>query len=739
MSIADFDFETYSEAGYVWTPERNKWERLPGADKYGLQVVGACVYSEHASTEAISAAYDLKEGLGKRLWVPGMENPLDLFEYLAAGGLLEAHNCGFEFWIWLNVMTRRYGWPQVDYKQFRCSMAKARAWSLPGALGKIGNAIELKTPKDKEGKTLIKFFCIPRNPTKTNQDLRNLPVKYREKAADFYRYNIRDIEAEAEVSDIVPDLNPEELTTWQHTFLMNLRGIQIDKEAVDAAIIILEQVYTRYEVELNTLTDGAVPDANKTTQLKDWIAKQGYFMPSFDKLAVQDLLESDPEPPVKRALEIRQLTSSAGVKKLYAMQRQMCRVGRVHDLFFYHGARTGRDTGADVQPQNLVKKGPALRWCEEDTCKKPYGAHLMNCPFCGASEIFSKPSGWKHQATDTVIEVLKSGSLDYVEQIYGDATLAISGCIRGMFVAKEGHNFICSDYSSIEAVVAAVISGEQWRIDTFHRREDIYLKSCESITGKSLAWYATYKAEHDTNHPDRQKIGKVAELGLGFGGWIGAWRQFDDTDTYTDEEVKKLILKWREASPAIVEMWGGQVRGKPWAPTGYELYGLEGAAIAAVQNPGVLQGFRSICYHIDPVTNILYCTLPSGRRLTYHAPRLGPSDRWADQLSLSFEGYNTNQKMGAIGWIRIETYGGRLFENVVQAIARDLLMHVVPLLEAAGYSIVLRVHDELVAEIPEGFGSIEEFERLMSTLPTWATGWPVRAHGGWIGKRYRKD
>jgi DNA polymerase len=339
-----------------------------------------------------------------------------------------------------------------------------------------------------------------------------------------------------------------------------------------------------------------------------------------------------------------------------------------------------------------------------------------------------------------VVEVIKSRDLATVERIYGDAQLALSGIIRGMFIAGPGCDLIASDYSSIEAVVAAALAGEEWRLEAFRQRQDIYLVSAGRITGRSPEEYAAYLAEHGHKHPDRQKIGKPAELGLGFGGWINGWRVFDDSDLFTDEDVKQNIRAWRTASPAIVEMWGGQVRGKPWRPDRLELYGLEGAAIAAVQNPGQCYSYRSISYGMRG--DALYCRLPSGRYLTYHRPRLAPSTRWEGVeglVELSFEGWNTNPAAGPMGWIRINTFAGRLFENVVQAVARDLMAHAVVSLERARYPLVLRVHDELVAEVPAGWGSIEDFEAIMATLPAWAAGWPIRAAGGWRGQRYRKD
>jgi DNA polymerase len=420
------------------------------------------------------------------------------------------------------------------------------------------------------------------------------------------------------------------------------------------------------------------------------------------------------------------------------MQRMATRDGRACDMFVYHRARTGRDGGADIQPQNLTKAGPKLRWCGDMTCEKPYGAHLTACPHCGADTLYSGDVvGWSWKAVDHALEVVRTGSLDAVEHVFGNALLTLSGCIRGLFTAAPGHELLCSDFSSIEAVVTAVLAGEEWRIQAFHRKEDIYLRSASRITGIPYEEYIAYYEKNGFHPPDRQKIGKPAELGLGFGGWLGAWRQFDKSDNFNDDEVKGNINAWRGASPMIPELWGGQVRGKPWKPDRRELFGLEGAAIAAVQDPGQCFSYRMISFGVKD--DALFCRLPSGRLLTYHRPRLAPSTRWDGQLELTFEGYNSNPKMGPIGWVRLQTYGGRLAENVIQATARDIMRESVINLERAGYPIVLRVHDELAAEVPPGFGSVEEFETIMQTLPAWAAGWPIRAAGGWRGNRYRKD
>lgn len=739
--LPDMDFETYSEAGYWYDEPARKWRLTPDAPKgtrSGLHAVGATAYAMHPSTEVLSLAYNLKTGAGEQIWLPGCPPPTDLFDHLARGGLVEAWNSDFEYLIWTHV-CRRMGWPEINPFQLRDAMAKARAHALPGALGKCADVLHTPIRKDNAGKALLNRFSKPHSPTKKEPALRIRPEDDPEKGPQLFAYNIDDIRAESAASALIPDLTPSELEWAQWTQLCNYRGVGLDREGVEACIAILEQAYRRYNLELSTLTGGHVPEASKVTALREWCAGRGVPLAAADESAISAALARPDIPPdVARALQIRQLVGSAGVKKVYAMRRQATPQNRLCGLFIFNGARTGRDTGADVQPQNLVKAGPRLYWCDETNgCGRPYGQHRETCPHCGAPNWAAKASGWGWEAVDEAIHAMKTGSLDHVEDVFGSAVLLVSGCIRGLFHAAPGHDFICSDFSSIEAVVTAVLAGEEWRIDAFRRKQDIYYVSAARITRTPLEAYLAYKAEQGEHHPDRQKVGKPAELGLGFGGWLAAWRQFDSTDTFTDEEVKANILAWREASPAIVEMWGGQVRGKPWRPESYELFGLEGAAIAAVQNPGQAYQYRYIAYQVKD--DVLYCRLPSGRMLRYHRPRLTPSTRWEGQLELSFEGYNSNPKMGPIGWIRIQTYGGRLMENVVQAVANDILRYSAGVCERAGYPTVLRVHDELVAEVPEGWGSVEEFEQLMGTMPDWAADWPIRAAGGWRGKRYRKD
>lgn len=757
--LAECDFETYSAAGFHWCgPTLKKpfgyWTGPPGAaqGKKGLGVIGVCVYAEHPTTEVLTFKYDLKDGRGIRGWKPGEPNPQDLFDHIAGGKLIEAHNAGFEMTIWDQVCVPKYGWPPVQPKQWRCSAAKSRAFGLPSSLADVGQSLKLDTQKDADGKRLLKLFSWPKDPTKKDPRWRVLPAQEPVDAVKLDDYCETDCEVEALVSARCPDLPQQELDYWLADQAINRRGIGVDMAAVRDCIAVVNEVLIAYDEEMFNLIGLRTSQAKK---LVEWLANNGVM--GSDGRPVKSLAAEELEflyeqrehypYPIGRVLEIRGLTASASVKKVFSMANHASRDARLCDLFIYHGARTGRDTHADVQPGNLPKAGPDLRWCDnQGVCNRPYAKHFDQCPWCGCSAAFSsefspklpndegEEKGWCYQGVEHVLEVLQMRSMYALEHFFGDALLSISGVVRSLLVARPGHKLICSDYASIEAVVSAVLTGEEWRVEAFRRKEDIYLHGAAGVTGKTYEWY---KENGFKKHPDRQKIGKPAELGLGFGGFSGALFAFGFEGEKA--EADKVWMAWRAASPAFEEMWGGQYRGVPWRPTSIEFFGLEGAAVNAVLKPGEMFFFRGITYQV--LDDVLYCTLLSGRRMAYHQPRLwygAKRDGWVECYSLTYMTWNTNAKMGPKGWVRMETYGGRLFENVVQATARDIMAHAVVNLERAGYPVVLRVHDEVAAEVPEGFGSLAEFEAILTDLPTWAKGWPIRA-AGWEGVRYHKD
>lgn len=767
--IPDIDFETYSEAGCVYDFATGKWIGPPGARKgqKGLDVVGAAIYATHPTTEVLSLAYNLKNGRGGRRWIPGQPLPQDLLAHVAGGGLIEAWNSAFEWWIWNYVCTKRYGFPPLAIEQTRCAMGKARASGYPGKLEIAGEVMHLTTPKDKAGSALLTKLSIPRNPTKTNPRLRLMPA---DAPADFealYAYNDRDIVAEAEASARCPDLTGDELEFWLTDQRINRRGVAVDIESLEACARMVELCLQRYDAELCQLTGGVVERASQLERLKGWLAGLGVHAHSMDEDALIELLERlPPHPagginPARRAVELRQATGSASVKKVFAMRNQVSKWGRLHDLFNYHGARTGRPTGEGPQPTNLPKAGPGVLKC---ACGHHSGAHLPACAWCGMPFPPSKKKAeWGPDAMEDVLQVIKSGDLSMVERTYSDAMLCVSGCLRGLFIAAEGHDLIASDFSSIEGVVTACLAGEDWRVEMFATHGKAYELSVSKITGIPFAeimahagyddvtrpeWWKHRADKTKPHHPLRQTLGKVAELASGFGGWINAWLRFGAGEFMSEDEIKTAILAWRDASPCIVELWGGQERRAGWDRVP-EFFGLEGAAVQAVLSPGQwfkvnrkdgsYTGIAYVCHN-----DALYCWLPSGRALTYHRPLLSANQRsFGGQYSLSFEGYNTNPLQGPVGWVRMDTYSGKLCENVVQAVARDIQRAAMINLERAGYPIVLHVYDEDVVEVPQGWGSIEEVERIMGTMPEWATykgkPWPIRAAGGWRGRRYRKE
>ncbi len=752
--IADMDFETYSEAGFVWDAAMNKWAALPGAagGKKGLPIVGMASYAEHPTTEVTSFFYDLKDGRGRQHWVPGMAPPSDLFLHLGTGGLVEAWNVAFERCVWNTVCVSKYGWPHLHIALTRDAMAKSRAFAAPGKLEKAAVVLGLKNLKDADGDRLLKKFAMPRNPTAKDKRTRVRPEEDPVDGAKLYKYNEQDIVVEAEASSCLPDLEGEELEFWLCDQAINTRGVQMDRAGIDNCIAIVDQALTKYNAELYALTGGEVARASELAKMQVWLAHRGVHMESLDDEHVTEALAADDKklsapfadaetfragPPMRddcrRALEIRAAVGSASVKKVYAMRNQMTRAGRLHDLFSYHAARTGRATGNGPQPTNLPNSGPEVLRCG---CGKHFGAKHTTCPWCRMPQVPGrKPMEWCAAAAIDALEVMAGRSLELVEYFFHDAMYVVSGCLRGLFIAKPGHDLICSDYSAIEAVGLAEISGEEWRREVFRTHGKIYEMSASKITGVPFAEFERYKAETGQHHPMRKKVGKIAELAFGYQGWLGSAIAFGMDEYFTEEEIKENILAWRATSPAIVELWGGQARGKPWE-AGYkpELFGVEGAFVGAVMNPGLEHFCRgmSFLYRGD----ILYLKLLSGRYLTYHKPRLTPGGR--DGFALSYEGWNTNPKNGAIGWVRMNTWGGRLVENIVQATCRDILRFAIVNLERAGYSVVLHVYDEIVAEIPEGWGSIEEFERIMATMPPWAADWPIKAAGGWRAKRYTK-
>lgn len=729
------DFETRSDAGYVWDEATKKWDCLPGAPsrKKGLPVVGIAVYARHPTTEVLSMQYDLLDGRGARLWRPGMPNPEDLF----AVAEIEAHGATFEYWIWNEVCVKKYGWPVLDVRRIFDSMAKCRAFSLPGSLEKAGDALDIASKKDKDGKRLLVKFSIPRNPTKDDPRTHVRLDDEPEDAAKLFAYNERDVVAEHEVSLKVPELSAMEDKHWRNDQAINLRGVEVDVAAIDDCIVIVNQVLAKYGDELKSFA-GCSP--SQIQKLRQWLEENGCVVESLDQEAVEEALSRPHLPPhVRRALEIRAAAGSASVKKVFAMKNQQSR-GRLHNLYNFHGARTGRPTGEGPQPTNLPKAGPNVRRCGwngrkmvREGCSQYFGHRRLSCPWCGKLRGPEEASEWNPTAVEHALTIIARRDMGALEHYFGDALLTVSGVLRGMFIAKHGHELISSDFTAIEGVVIAAVSGEQWRLDLFRAGGKIYEQSASKITGIPYDELMAYKDRTGSHHWARNQVGKVAELACGFGGRVGAWRAFGGEGT--DDEIKEHVDAWRAASPTIPYLWGDK------APN--RRMGIEGAMFNAIENPGhVFHVLRADRSHtgVSYVTHgdVLYCHTPGGGRITYHQPRIDVSPiSWKGKI-ISYMTNNTNPKMGKLGWVRMDTYGPKATENVIQKVARDIQMHAIDNVERAGVPVVMHTYDEIVGEIPAGSMSVPAFEALMCDLPPFAKGWPIFAAGGWTDPRYRK-
>ena len=735
--IPTFDFETYSEAGYYFDRASGSFKALQ-AGKPGIASINAAVYAAHPSTRVISLAYDMLDGSGARLWVPEGPVPGALFDYIRNGGDIEAHNSQFEYFIWLYICAARMGWPVLPLNQLRCSMAKAKAYALPAALGAISDVLNADEKKDKRGGQLIRLLSIPKKPTKKDGTLYRTLDRYPDLYADMYRYNVQDVRSEINISARIPELSPFELSVWQLDQTINARGVAIDTESLDACIRVFNETHQLRTDELYQITEGAVRTIGEMAKLKSgdqWLQSIGVNMPSLNKAGVKDALERPDLPAVaRRSLEIRQEIGGASVKKIFSMKRCLNVDDRIRGLFAYCGAeRTGRFAGRGPQPQNLRNGGPDCIHC--GACGA-YTAMVDNLPACRAcgSLVQLNRHEWGNTTAKAALNDIRTLDAAAVGHRWGSVVDLIGSCMRSLFQAAPGYDLIGSDYSAIEAVVLAALAGEQWRLDVFGTHGKIYEASAARAFNIPLEEILEHKTRTGKHHPLRKR-GKVRELANGYSGWVNASKQFGHAGT--DDEIKADVLSWRDESPNIVEMWGGQYRKTPgkWRFTP-ELYGVEGCFINAILYPGYEFGYRDIWFIYDQGADILSIILPSGRSLYYHSPELFNQ---IDARGLSCYGIRyrgVDSYTSRWGWIN--TYGGKLTENIVQAVARDILVAAMLRVETAGYPIVLHIHDEIIAEILRGFGSIEEFEAIMAQREAWFSDWPIRVGGGWRGRRFRK-
>ena len=736
----DFDFETYSEAGVEFDPIKQTWVALPGLgrDNKGLPAVGARNYVEHPTFELLSLSWDLKDGKGRRWWRPPVcggvvlpavyivSDPQELWSYIASGGIIEAFNVGFELTVWNYYCVPKLGWPPLSFMQVRCCMAKARASAYPGSMEDVGDVLRLHEQKDKAGHDLIKKLTMPKKPTKANPALRWTPITAPEDFARFYAYNVQDIRTEAEASLRIADLSDRELEIWRFDLVCNMRGMQIDTKGRDDCIAVVEQCFAKYNAELQRITNYTVKNTSEVQKMLAWMAGRGVSLYNLDEDTLEEALQRKDYPlEVQRVLRLRQMLAFGSVKKLFAMRTHTTAAGRLHDQYVYYGAHTGLWNGRAVQVANLYKG------------------------------LFSKPA-----EAARALAVMSSRCLELVEYEYPgiDPLEIVASCLRSLIIAAPGHRLISADFSAIQAVGTSCLFNEQWRIDVFRTHGKIYEMMAAMLTGHTLEFYLEYKEREKKHHDDRQTFGKIPVLATDFGAWVGGWKRFGAEKFGDDKTIKEIILRTWKTVPNIVEGWGGQTRNKfDRAPDGSrqaarpELYGLEGAAISAVLEPGTCfnskPGSRlGVLYQMHE--DILYCRPPSGGMIRYHAPRLAKSQRnyanaW--ELELTYEGWNSNQSKGVpYGWSRMKLYGGVLTQNVVSHMCREIQADALIALERRGYPVVMHTHDENVTEVPYGFGSKEEYIGIVrGSLPAWAVcedgrPWPVNVPDAWEAESYGK-
>lgn len=565
-----------------------------------------------------------------------------------------AFNANFE----RTCLSRFFG-TQLSPDSWHCSAVQAAMLALPRSLEDVGAVLGLDKQKMKEGKELIRYFCVPCKPTKANGGrTRNLPHHAPEKWELFKTYCKRDVDVEKAIRQKLRHfpISESEMEMYRLDQEINDRGVLVDLALVHQAIScesLHKEIVTKRAYELTGLEN-----PNSVAQMKDWLKGKGLEIESLSKQAVSDLIkETDGE--VEELLRLRLLMAKTSVKKYEAMERSVCKDGRVHGLLQFYGAnRTGRWAGCLVQVQNLPQN------------------HIVDL--------------------ELARNLVKQGRFEDVELFYDSTPNVLSELIRTAFIPKEGCHFLVADFSAIEARVLAWLSGEQWRLDVFASHGKIYEASASAMFHVPIG-------EITKGSPLRQK-GKISELALGYGGSVGALTSMGALDMgLTEEELSPLVSTWRNANPHITQFW----------------WDVDAAAVRAVTEKRRTKAGRII---FEYKSGILFAILPSGRKLSYVKPRMAVNKFGRD--GLTYEGISENKK-----WSRIETYGPKLVENIVQGTARDLLAEAMLRVEKAGYRIVMHCHDEIIAEVPEGFGSVEDMSEVMAVQPEWADGLPLRADG----------
>lgn len=624
---------------------------------------------------------DVASGQVIPLWLKNaLKNPL----YIK-----HAYNAAFEWF----ALSKYLGWLPPD--QWRDTMLHALYCGYPASLDAAGRAMGL--PEDKKklttGKALIRYFCVPCKPSNANGNrTRNLPKHDPAKWKLFKEYNGQDVVTEMEIDRRlsafpVPAFVQKQ---WETDLTMNARGVAADMEMVSGALVIGATVKSQLMAEARQLS--GLDNPNSIKQLARWLTEatdSDAKITSVTKETVATMLKQPQPANVQRMLEIRQELGKTSTKKYDALETCIADDGRVRGLLQFYGAnRTGRWAGRLVQVQNL-------------------------------------PRTYTHPLPPAR-QLVKDRNIDGLRLMYGSINDTLSQLIRTAFVATPGNVLIDADFSAIEARVISWLAGQEWRLEVFRTHGKIYEASASQMFHVPIEKIKKGNPEYAL----RQR-GKVAELALGYQGGVSAMRRMDtghNLDDLSDDEVKGIVDRWRETNSMIRDLWNI----------------VDSAAVTVITNGGA-QTIRSettdavitLTCELDVITGTRYMTilLPSGRKLYYPSPEIGVN-RWGNP-SVSYMGQNQTTKR----WERVETYGGKLVENIVQAIARDCLAIAIENLEAQGLHVVFHIHDEVVIDTPawaDNDTMLDTVTKIMTKPIPWAQALPLNADG-WVDKYFKKD
>lgn len=646
MQTLSIDLETYSDQPLAKT--------------------GVYRYVESPDFEILLFAYSVDGGSVQQIDLAcGEKIPSEILSALEDETVTKwAFNANFE----RICLSRFLGYPTGDYLEsdsWKCSMVWAAYMGLPLSLEGAGAVLGLEKQKLTEGKDLIKYFCQPCAPTKSNgQRTRNLPEHAPDKWLAFKRYNIRDVETEMSIQARLSKY-PVPDSVWEEYHLdqeINDRGVGLDMELVRQAIQMDGRSRSELTQAMKELT--SLDNPNSVQQMKQWLADNGVETDTLGKKAVAELLKTAP-PELQKVLTLRQQLAKSSVKKYQAMETAVCSDSRARGMFQFYGAnRTGRWAGRIIQMQNLPQN------------------HL---------DDLSEARG-----------LVRVGDFDALEILYEDVPDTLSQLIRTAFVPQENRKFIVADFSAIEARVIAWLAGEKWRQDVFAEGKDIYCASASQMFGVPVE-------KHGVNGHLRQK-GKIAELALGYGGSVGALKAMGALEMgLQEDELPALVSAWRQANPKIVQFW--------WA--------VDRAVMDAVTRKTTTKTHGII---FSARNGMLFITLPSGRSLAYVKPKIGENRFGGD--CITYEGVGGTKK-----WERLESYGPKFVENIVQATSRDILCYAMQTLRCC--SIVMHIHDEVVIEADRRM-SLQAVCDQMGRTPPWAKGLQLRADG-YETDFYKKD